>query len=232
MMKRLTGMMLAVLLLLSATAVAESMTNGLPTGVIINGPVTAYDGTWNNAAAVGTLQSGTGVIVMQQFGDMAQVFARVQRLAGWIPLRNVQIDQAMPVYPGVVISQNVSLRESPATNARLIASIPNGTVLDIYAEQNGWYTVGYWDGKSQTPQQGYVRVDFIVRDPSFVTTTQSTYVYAMPSRSAKKVGQLVSGTQLVVIGEFNDFWVVNLRSASGFIYKNDIAYGQITGGNG
>ena len=47
-----------------------------------------------------------------------------------------------------------------------------------------------------------------------------------PSRIAggKKVGELISGTQLVIIGEYGDFWVVNLRSASGFIYKNDVQY--------
>lgn len=229
MFKRFMGMMLAALMLVAAPALAENATNGLPTGVIVGGPVTVYDGMWTNANAVGTLQNGTPVIVMQYDAEKAQVFSRAQRLAGWVLAANVQVDRATPVYPGVVISQNVTLRESPSTGARQLARPTNGTVLDLLAEQDGWYTVRYWDEKGNAPIEGYVRTNFIVRDPMFVTTTKATYVYSMPSRSAKMVGELVSGTQLVVIGEYDDFWVVNLRSASGFIYKYDIEYNQISG---
>lgn len=229
MKKRWISLVTAALLLMAGLAYADSATNGLPTGTIVGGPVTVYDGTWSNTNAVGTLQNGDAVIVMQQSGQMLQVFSRISRLAGWVPAGNVRIDQATPVYPGVVISQNVTLRESPSTTAKQLARPTNGTVLDILSEQNGWYYVRFWDGKSTMPIEGYVRTNFVVRDPMFVTTTQATYVYSMPDRGAKMVGQLVSGTQLVVIGEYGDFWVVNLRSASGFIHKNDIEYNQISG---
>ncbi|HML49386.1 MAG TPA: SH3 domain-containing protein [Clostridia bacterium] len=63
-----------------------------------------------------------------------------------------------------------------------------------------------------------------MRNPRFVTTHKSTYVYAVPDRSGKKVGELIAGTQLVIIGEYGDYWVVNLRSASGFIHKSDVQY--------
>lgn len=234
MMKRFLGLALAMTMLLSvAPAMASDTANGQPVGTV-TGTVTVYDGAWNDAKAIGTLDVGTGVIIMQQNqqGGRIQVFARVQRLAGWVDAQYIRIDSSTPVFPAVVISQNVSLRETASTGAARLASIPNGSVLEVMSEEGSWYYVRYWDGKSETPMMGYVRSDFVVRDPSFVTTTQSTYVYSTPSRSSKKVGQLVSGTQLVVIGEYNDFWVVNLRSASGFIYKNDIDYDQISGGNG
>ena len=229
---KLTSLLLAMLMLLSIpTVLAEDTTNGLPTGTIV-GSVTVYDGPWSDANVVGSLENGTAVIVMQQNGDRTQVFARAQRLAGWIVSSGVQVNPQTPVYPGIVISQNVSLRTDKSTGATRLASIPNGTVLDLLDEQNGWYYVNYWDTKTMTATQGWVLVDYIVRDPSFITTTKSTYVYSTPTRDSKKVGQLVSGTQLVVIGEYGDFWVVNLRSASGFIYKGDIDADQISGGNG
>lgn len=217
---------------IEGVAAMAANTNGLPTGTIFNGPVDVYDGIWVGSSKVGTLNTGDAVIVMQQDSGagMTQVFSRVNRLAGWVPSGNVQVDSISPVFPGVVISQNVTLRESPSTGAKQLARPSNGDVLDILDEQNGWYTVRYWD-KTKGPLEGYVRTNFVVRNPAFVTTTKATYVYAMPSRNSKMVGEIISGTQLVVIGEWNDYWVVNLRSASGFIHKNDIEYNQI-GGNG
>lgn len=227
--------LLAALMILStvpALAMDGSTTNGLATGTIVGGPVAVYDGMWADANVVGTLANGTAVVITQTYSGWIQVFARAERIVGWVPAGNVQYTQATPVYSGIVISQNVSLRSDRSTGATRLASIPNGTYLDILTEQDGWYYVNYYDQKNASPLQGWVLSDYIVRDPSFVTTTKATYVYAVPSRSAKKVGQLISGTQLVVIGEYDDFWVVNLRSASGFIYKPDIEGTQISGGNG
>lgn len=234
-MKRriLSAAVAALLLFVALPATAEDMaTASLPTGTIMVSPTTVYDGTWSGASVVGTLNAGTGVIVLEERGDWVQIFARADRIAGWVAPGSVQINHSSPIFPGIVISQNVSLRESPSTGAKRLASIPNGSIFDLLDEQNGWYRVSYWDGKAIAPMEGWVRVDFVVRNPSFITTTNATYVYATPNRSAKKVGELTSGTQLVVIGEYNDFWVVNLRSASGFIYKKDIDENLVSGGNG
>lgn len=227
----LTVAMMALMVIPGAYAM--DMDRSQETGQIIGGgPVTLVDGLWDDAVVVGTLPVGTSVIILQRFGDMVQVFARAERLIGWVKSDYVRVDQgAAPVYTGVVISQNVSIRRTPDTRGDLIVTAHNGDVVEILAEQSGWYTINYWDGKSTMPIQGYARTNFIVRDPAFITTTQATYVYAMPSSDSKMVGQLVSGTQLVVIGEWNEYWVVNLRSASGFIRKSDVGYNQI-GGNG
>lgn len=229
----LSLLMAALLLFAAAPALAQNTTEGLLTGQIISGPVAVFNGADAAAGVIGQLQTGAGVIITGEYGLWTQVFAPDERIVGWVDSGFVQVDsQASAVYPGIVISQNVSLRESPSTGARRIASIPNGSVFDLLDEQNGWYFVRYWDSKTQTALEGYVVVDYVVRDPLFVTTTKSTYVYSTPDRGSKKVGQLISGTQLVVIGEWGDFWVVNLRSASGFIYKRDIDITWVEEGNG
>lgn len=214
--------MAMLLLALAVSAYADEMaTQQLPTGTIRSNGVTVYDRPDSGAAVVGTLSGGSAVIILNTQGNMIQVFARADRMTGWVDSASVARENNL-VYPGIVISQSVSLRETRSTASKRLANIPNGTMLDLLEEQDGWYYVRFWDGKSQTPLEGWVRTDFVVRNPQFLTTYQSTYVYAAPSRSMKKVGQLVAGTQLVIIGEYNDFWIVNLRSASGFIHKNDI----------
>lgn len=233
MMKKCMLTVLVALLLLGAVPGLADTSSGQPTGTVVATSAAVFDGIGANAKPIGDLQSGEGVIVLQNQGEWLQVFSRAQRLVGWVTAGAVRIDYSSPIYPGIVISQNVSLREGPSTGAARIASVPNGSIFDLLDEQNDWYRVAYFDSKTSQMLEGWVLVDYIVRDPSYVTTTKLTYVYSMPARDSKKVGQLVSGTQLVVIGEYGDFWVVNLRSASGFIYKNDIEEDVYwNGGNG
>jgi hypothetical protein len=221
-MKRMcAGLLLAALLLaLTPMAMAQQaigqalFTGSLTIGTTVKtSPVSDADGDF--------LPAGTSVLILQQSGDWYQVKARADDVVGWVPVGNVMRSNAAPVVPGVVISENVSLRETPRTNATRLARVPNGAVLDIWAEADGWFTVTYYD-KDGKVFQGYVRADFVVVNPVYLTTTQSTYVYSTPSRSSKKVGQITTGGQLLVIGEYNNFWVVNLRTASGFVYKGDV----------
>ncbi len=142
--------------------------------------------------------------------------------SGWIAQPNIHPDEEAPYHLGVVVSETASLRETANTSAKRVANIKNGEAFCLLDEQAGWYYTAYWDGKASEPLYGWVRVDFVLRDPWYITTYQSTYAYSMPDRNSKKVGQLVAATQLPVIGEMGNFWVVNLRSAAAFIYKGDL----------
>ncbi len=126
-----------------------------------------------------------------------------------------------PYNQGVVLCEAVTLRESASTSSGKITSIKNGTWLTILNEQNGWYYVSYQESARKV-YTGWVFGDYILRNPWYITTSAATYAYSLPDLSAKKVGQITSGTNLLVIAEYGDFYVVNLRSASAFIYKRDI----------
>jgi uncharacterized protein YgiM (DUF1202 family) len=222
-MKRIfAGLLLAIMLVLSLSpmAMAQSVAGqALYTGTIsmettaLAAPIEGSSGE--------KMPAGTRVIILQQMGTWYQVKARSSDAVGWVPTNVVSRNASSRIIPGVVISQNVSLREEPRTNATRLARPSNGAVLDILSESNGWYYATYYDKDGQV-FTGYVLVDYIVINPVYLTTTKSTYVYSTPSRSSKKVGQITTGTPLLIIGEYNNFWVVNLRSASGFIYMNDI----------
>lgn len=124
----------------------------------------------------------------------------------------------------VVISETVSIREEAKTDATVIATAHNGEKLTILEEQQNWYLIRFDDNQSDAHGQGYVLKRFMMADPEYVTTEGLTYVYAMPSASAKTVGEVEGGESLVVIGEWDDYWAVNLRTASGFIWKGDVQY--------
>ena len=53
-------------------------------------------------------------------------------------------------------SDDLNMRDKPDTNGNVIASIPNGTQIDVYScSTNGWYVTSY-NGKT-----GYVSADFV-----------------------------------------------------------------------
>lgn len=114
---------------------------------------------------------------------------------------------------GVVIANRITMRETPKSNGKTVTHLTNGTMMAILDEDGSWYYVNA-DGHT-----GYVMKEYVVADPDFMTTTGSVSVYAYPG-SDKRVGSLSRYTRLTIIDEYRDYYVVNLRHASGFIKKN------------
>ena len=52
-----------------------------------------------------------------------------------------------------------------------------------------------------------------------LTPDGETPVYAIPSSSSKRIGLIRSETSYPIIEEFNDFFAISLRGASGFVVK-------------
>lgn len=125
---------------------------------------------------------------------------------------------------GIVLCETLSIRQQPDTGATTIAEAYNGDTLTVLAEQGDWYHIRFDDSATNAHGEGYVLKRFVVTNPEYATALGNTFIYAMPSGSAKMVGDVQSGTQLLVIGEWDDFWAVNLRTASGFVRKGDVEY--------
>lgn len=121
----------------------------------------------------------------------------------------------------VVLCEALSMRDNPYATARKVTTIKNGATVYILDEIDGWYNVEY-KASSKKVYTGWVDGAFVQNDPWYVRTTDLTSAYATPNLSGKKVGQVPAGTRLLVIDETEDFYVVNLRSASAYVFKGDI----------
>lgn len=124
----------------------------------------------------------------------------------------------------IVITDSLPVYASPNTTAEVIGNASNGEILEILSEQASWYRISIWDTASNVRKEGYVAKGFVVANAEFITARTKTLVYALPSTAAKTVGELEGGEELTVIGDANDFWAVNLRTASGFVRKNEVDY--------
>lgn len=216
--------LLALLSLLTPSALSDAGSwSPYRTGTVV-GNGTLYAQPSFAAKVSATLRYGENFMVLEERDGWLHVanYASAKPLVGWIYRTEVHTEADPGYVVGIVVSENASLRETPSTAAKRLATVKNGEPFYLLDEQNGWYYVSYWDLKASVPLNGWVRVDFVQRDPWYLTTFQSTYAYCMPDRNAKKIAQLEAGIQLLVLGEMGNFWVVNLRSATAFIAKGDI----------
>lgn len=124
---------------------------------------------------------------------------------------------------GLVIGEEVSVYASPNANSNIVATATYGEMLQVLTEQQTWYQV-----RSDASATGYVLKRNLVGDPEQVTAlSNGTQLYAMPNLSSKTVGELQAGEQLYVIGEFDNFWAVSLRTASAFVSKDAVDYSGV-----
>lgn len=117
---------------------------------------------------------------------------------------------------GFVLCETLSLRESP--NAELLTTLGYGAYCTIIGEDGSWYHVIYRDERDRR-YSGWVQKDYVLVNPSYFHPDGETPVYAVPSVDSKRIGLISEGTDYPIIGEYNGFWVISLRGASGFVCK-------------
>lgn len=115
---------------------------------------------------------------------------------------------------GYVLCESLSLREASSTNSKVVAEIPYGENFAILGDITDFWLPVVYQG-----QEGYVRSDYVVVDPAWYTAEAETAVYAMPSVDSKRVGLLPAGNPYMIIDEYENYYVISLRGASGFILK-------------
>ena len=121
-------------------------------------------------------------------------------------------------YDAVVISKNISVRPTQNANAKAVTRLNYGDHLAVMSLGNGWCEVYLSETEGLS---GYVLEDYILIDPAYVTTEDSTPVYAWQARNAKRVGLLARGETYPIIRSDGDWLLISLRGAAGWILWSD-----------
>lgn len=118
----------------------------------------------------------------------------------------------------VVLSQSVTVREEPRTNAKAVKKLKYGDTIIVQKQKGGWAECFLSDDEGAGPA-GWVNTDYIAIDPAYYRLDVSTPVYAWNSTKAPKVALLTAGTTLPILKDTGSWLVVSLRGASGWIRK-------------
>ena len=74
-------------------------------------------------------------------------------------------------------------------------------------------------GDSEDSPCGWINSDYIVINPAWYVTEKLTAVYAWDDTAAPKVALLDKDTRLPILKEEDDWYVISLRGAAGWICK-------------
>ena len=126
-------------------------------------------------------------------------------------------------YDAVVISKNVSIRPTQNANAKAVTRLNYGDHMPVMPLGNGWCECFLSETEGLT---GYVLEAYILLDPPYITTEESTPVYAWQSTRAKRVGLLGRGETYPIIRMEGNWMLISLRGAAGWIVRPE---GDATG---
>lgn len=135
-----------------------------------------------------------------------------------LPLGQVRADENQ----AAAVPNRLSIYERPNRLSAIRAVADSGEMLEILGEEAEWYQVSFFTATGGGT--GYVQKRFVVRDPQSVWAESRILVYSMPNTLSKAVEELEAGRQLLVLGEWGDFWAVSLSGASGFVLKREVRY--------
>lgn len=117
-----------------------------------------------------------------------------------------------------VISKSVTLRDKPSMSGRSVVSIPSESYLMVLDMVNDSWVKVEWQKSGGKVYQGYVRSEYIVVNPEYITLRRSnTPAHSMPARGSKLLGSLAKMTRLRVIGTWDNYYCVFLRGGAAFI---------------
>ena len=118
----------------------------------------------------------------------------------------------------VVLCESLTVREEPDAASRAVQTIPYGRRFGVMKLEDGWAKCILSDDVVASPA-GWVNAEYLAIDPAWYRTEEATPVYAWNDLSAPKVALLDPGTTLPILKEEDEWFIVSLRGATGWIHK-------------
>lgn len=115
----------------------------------------------------------------------------------------------------VVLCRSLSARSDRKDNAKKMQTLTAGDTFLTWESWDGWMNCFYSDGRDPA----WVRNWYVIEDPAYYITDEQTAVYAYDDTTAPRVALLAKNEELPIIKETDEWCVVSLRGAAGWIKK-------------
>ncbi len=123
-------------------------------------------------------------------------------------------------WEAVVLCDSLTVREERSGSSKAVKALKYGDHILVQNLQDGWADCFLSDAVDGE-RAGWVNADYVIIDPAWYRTDDTTPVYAWNDTMAPKVALLNQGTILPILKDDGDWLVVSLRGAAGWIYKTD-----------
>jgi len=221
-MRKLAPILILALLMFYTNGLAEEW-SGFISGTIVNGSTILHQSAHPSSVPVTRLMDGETVLLLDAYGRWCYVISPYSMHKGWILRENFQLSETSAKEPrrGLVLCESLTLRQTPSTNGKRIATLHTQQQVLVLDELEEWYYVQLEEPKGDT--KGYVLKDFVTKDfSSRLVVGNPINAYAAPSQDSKKVALIDAETRIFIIDTFDEFWVISLRGASAFVSMRDL----------
>lgn len=124
-------------------------------------------------------------------------------------------------YRAEILCSSLTVRKEGNADSDAVKTLHYGDFLIVdNVQTDGWVKCFLGDDVNGGPE-GWINTDYIIIDPAWYRTDDTTPVYAWNDTKAPKVALLDKDTTLPIIKDEGDWFIVSLRGAAGWVLKND-----------
>ena len=122
-------------------------------------------------------------------------------------------------YQAVVLCESLTVRQERSASSKAVETLHYGDTFAVQDNWDGWASC-FTSDDVDAGQTGWVNSDYIIVNPTWYRTDDTTPVYAWNDTMAPKVALLSKGTMLPILKDEGEWLIVSLRGATGWIYKS------------
>ena len=122
-------------------------------------------------------------------------------------------------YQAVVLCESLTVRQERSASSKAVKTLHYGDTFAVQDNWDGWASC-FTSDDVDAGQTGWVNSDYIIVNPTWYRTDDTTPVYAWNDTMAPKVALLSKGTVLPILKDEGEWLIVSLRGATGWIYKS------------
>ena len=205
----------------AAPTTAPAPTDSIP-GIVVRPNTPVYANPSTSAQQIGVLVSDARVNVCAVQGEWALI--ELSGNYGYCQVINLGPEEVLSEYVTGTVLQNCAVYSDPRTNSTQYFTLTSGSKVNIH------FVAGDWAFVSQNGNYGYCASACVTEgsaptatpDPTLpvsipgIVVTETLDVYEQPSTSANKLGTILYGTIVNVMGISGDWAYIELNGHYGF----------------
>lgn len=160
----------------------------------------------NTSGRVSALRTGTTTIIVKVTDGTGKASVKEASL-----VLNVQQGGSTQPMSGMVIAGKLNVREGGNGAAQVLGTLARGEVVNIIKQLGNWYQIQY-NGRT-----AYTSAQYVTADRTAMVYSNTLTVRLSPNSSARRLGTLLYGDRVTVLGTTGSWYKIDYRGITGYV---------------